>query len=110
MNDQTTVDMRARLQQWRREHPLASFDEIEDAVQAEVVRWQAQLLDEVIQAGGPDVRAAAENAPASPTCGGRLQRCGRRVRTVLSRLGQPIRLERGYYVCPACEAGLFPRR
>jgi hypothetical protein len=110
-------DLHARLRQWRREHPQASFDEIEDAVQQELVRLQAQLVEAVIQAGTPQGRADAEAEPAGAgddaapvcaACGVRMRRSGQRTRTVLSRLGQPIPLERTYYVCPACGAGLFP--
>ncbi len=110
MDEQRTADLRARLRQWRREHPQASFDEIEEAVQHEIVRLQAQLVAEMIQAGAPEAEAEAEAGPVCAACGARMQRAGRRTRTVLSRLGQPIRLERAYYVCPACGAGLFPPR
>jgi hypothetical protein len=104
------ADLQARLRQWRREHPQATFDEIEDAVQQEIVALQAQLVEEVLAASP----AAADGEPvpaAGPLCAGcgtPMQRSGQRTRTVLSRLGQPIPLERAYYVCPACGAGLFP--
>lgn len=109
MDEQTTVDrMQARLQQWRGEHPQASFDEIEDVVQGEVARWPAPLVDEVIQAGAPVT--AADAPPGCAECGGPMQRNGRRTRQVQRRRGQPIRLDRDYSVCPACGAGLFPPR
>jgi hypothetical protein len=111
------AEMQMRLKQWRREHPQASFDEIEDAVQAEVVRWQAHLVAEVIAADAdtPEDAPCAPCAPCGPCapcapCGRRMQRCGRRRRTVLSRLGQPIEVERDYYICPACGTGVFPPR
>lgn len=118
MESPADAEMQARLQQWRQEHPRASFDEIEDAVQVEVARWQAQLVANVIQGGslaGPAVGADGDPpdtapAPSCASCGERMQRGGRRRREVLSRMGQPIRLERDYYVCPACGAGLFPPR
>jgi hypothetical protein len=109
----------ARLAAWRQAHPHATFDEIEDAVQQEIARYQAQLVDEVIQAGraggpvaaepGASERSAGER-PVCATCGERMRPCGRRRREVLCRLGQPVELNRDYYVCPACGAGLFPPR
>jgi hypothetical protein len=117
MEDQSSAEIRVRLRHWRQEHPQASFDEIEDAVQAEVVRWQAQLVAEVMGTGRPDTELAAaaaaagggeETAPVCAGCGGPMQRSGQRTRMLLSRLGQPIPLERAYFVCPACGAGLFP--
>lgn len=104
--------MRRRLRAWRHAHPHASFDEIEDAVQAEITRWQAHLVEQLLPAETP-TDAAADRQEASPicgTCGRRMQRSGRRRREVQSRLGQPIVLERDYYVCPACGTGLFPPR
>jgi hypothetical protein len=105
-----TVDLHARLQQWRRAHSQATFDEIEDAVQQELVALQAQLVAEMIAArpAAPDGEPAQAVGPLCAGCGVPMQRSGPRTRTVLSRLGQPIPLERAYYVCPACGAGRFP--
>lgn len=106
-------DMRGRRKTWRQAHPQATFDEIEDAVQHEIVRLQAVLVDELLHAGdGKGERAAPAVAerPVCPTCGAAMRPCGQRQREVLSRMGQPVRLERDYYVCSACGAGLFPPR
>jgi hypothetical protein len=51
---------------------------------------------------------AGEAPPVCAACGSRMQRCGTRVRRLVSRMGQAIALERAYYVCPACGSGLFP--
>lgn len=109
MDEHGAAAMEARLKQWRRDHPQATFDEIEDAVQAEVEHWQAQVMRQLVAGeAAPEMVPAA--GPACPSCGGHMQRCGRRAREVVSRMGQPIRWERPYYVCPACGAGLFPPR
>jgi hypothetical protein len=112
---QDAEQMRARLQQWRQAHPRATFDEIEEAVQQEVARWQAQLVAELASEGAGDSGVAGAGSataggerPVCTACGTPMQRCGRRSREVLSRLGQPLRLERTYYVCPHCGAGVFP--
>ena len=101
--------LRARLRAWRQAHPQATFDEIEDAVQQEVVRLHAQLVDEVITAGAASHRAERAS-PTCPACQEPMRPCGRRRRVVLSRLGQAVPLERDYFVCPACGTGLFPPR
>jgi hypothetical protein len=106
--------IRARLQQWRQAHPQATFDEIEDAVQQEVARWQAELVAEMASEGAGE-RDSAEAAepdarPHCASCGLPMQRTGMREREVLSRQGQPIRLQRAYDVCPACGTGVFPPR
>lgn len=98
MEEQNAEQMRARLQQWRQEHPRATFDEIEDAVQQEVARWQAQLVAELAAEGagaaGASGAGGREERPVCGACGTPLQRGGTRSREVLSRLGQPLRLER----------------
>jgi hypothetical protein len=112
--ERTEEQLRARLQQWRQAHPRATFDEIEEAVQQEVARWQAELVAELASAGaeehGATQAAEWESRPLCAACGLPMQRNGTRVREVLSRQGQPIRLQRAYYVCPACGAGVFPPR
>jgi hypothetical protein len=111
MGEQNAELMRARLRQWRREHPRATFDEIEDEVQQEVARWQAELVAELVaEEAGERMAGEREERPDCATCGVPMQRCGTRAREVLGRLGQPIRLERAYYICPTCGAGVFPPR
>lgn len=111
-DERRTADVHVRLRQWRRDHPQASFDEIEDAVQHEIVQLQAQLVAEVLAANTPAGETAGETAgeavPVCAACDTPLQRSGPRTRTVLSRLGQPVPLERAYWVCPTCGAGRFP--
>jgi hypothetical protein len=103
--------MQARLRQWRQAHPHATFDEIEDAVQEEVACWQAQMVAELAAEDAEEgVPQDTDVRPVCRACGVPMQRCGTRTREVLSRLGQPIRLERAYYACPACGAGRFPPR
>ncbi len=115
MDDEQHLDaqaMQRRLRAWRQAHPHASFDEIEDAVQAEMARWQVRLMEQLLPAQTP-VDAPADSQEAPPvcgTCGMGMQRSGRRRREVQSRQGPPMLFERDYYVCPACGAGLFPPR
>lgn len=106
MEQSSAQEMEARLQQWRQAHPQATFDEMEDAIQQELVHWQAQMMGAFLREGAAG--DAGEAAPVCMTCSKRMQRCGMRTRTVVSRLGQPIPFARAYWVCPACGAGLFP--
>jgi hypothetical protein len=90
------------LVRWRRVHPVATIDEIMDAVDGELGRLRARYLADLAEGTDTGERACAQ-------CGGRLEQRGRRAREVLLP-GQaaPLRLERDYLVCSSCGAGVFP--
>lgn len=101
------------LAAWRAAHPRATLAEIEAAVGEATRRLQAQYLRDLVAASPSADLAAAppEDRPACPTCGDRLVPRGQQVRAVLTP-GQPepVQIRRGYAVCAACGAGLFPPR
>ena len=103
--------VQADLAAWRAAHPRATLAEIEAAVGESTRRLQARYLHDLV-AASPSADVAAtpvEDRPRCPACGGRLVARGRGERAVLTP-GQPepVRIERSYAVCAACEAGLFP--
>lgn len=99
-----------QLWAWRRAHPTATFNEIEDAVDAQVQDLRAVLLTDLSLAS----RAAELEAkqagvrPRCPDCGARLARHGTQRRHLLVQGGQAVDLVRDYAVCPVCGTGLFP--
>src|SRR5579859_17957 len=98
-------EIRERLRQWRREHPQATFDEID----AEVARQDAVLHAEVV--GELSAEQGLHEMAVSvrcPPCHTPMQRRGPRRRRVPTRQGGSIELVRDYYTCPACGTGLFP--
>lgn len=106
-----TVESQAlneEVRTWQRSHPVATLTEIELAVEAVTAKLQARLVADLAQEVGAVVTAAADQ-PVCPACGVRLRRRGKRVRSVVvAHQAQPLRLEREYFVCPACGAGIFP--
>ena len=98
---------------WRAAHPRATLTEIEAAAGEATRRLQAQYLRDLVEASPSADLAALPPAarPRCPECGERLAPRGRHARDVLTP-GQPdpLRIERSYAVCPACQAGLFPPR
>jgi len=68
--------------------------------------------DEVTQGA---LQAIAQGEQAEPsvviceTCQVRMHKRGQRKKQVVTKRGE-IELERQYYVCPACNAGVFPPR
>ena len=95
------------MEGWRREHPRATFAEIEAAVEDRLGALRAELIEQEIA-----MRARAETAEGCEpflcgACGHRLEARGTRERAVTVRGNRPVRLRRRYMVCPACEAGHF---
>jgi hypothetical protein len=104
--------MRQTLERWRAAHPQATFDEIEDAVYAQLARLHAQWVGELAQPEAPvtppEAAGARAAGPRCPTCGSVLRPRGQRTRQVVTRMGQPTTLQRRYWGCPTCAVGLFP--
>ena len=101
---QQEATIRERLRQWRREHPPATFDEIDAEVGRQYAAVQAEVVAELSM-------AAAEQdtvPPPCPACAQPMQRRGTRRRSVTTRHGVQAKMERTYYACPACGTGLFP--
>jgi hypothetical protein len=90
---------------WRREHPRATFREIEAAVEQEVARVRARLLQDTALAS--PARTGADGGRCR-SCGEALSDAGQQSRTLVTQHDQPVELRRNYRVCPACGAGVFP--
>jgi hypothetical protein len=103
--NQAFAEAAAALSQWRKEHPLATFNEIEDARD----RFMRPVLSRMTADVATDVPAEVRSGRC-PDCQARLQRAGMRGRELLSGGGLEIRLQREYMRCPACGwAGSPPR-
>jgi hypothetical protein len=100
----------ASMRTWRRAHPTASLSAIEQALDERWARVRAQILQDVAHSSAAaqvSGRAEAERAMCTP-CGIALEARGTAERTLTTNYEQPIRLRRGYAVCPACGVGHFP--
>jgi len=95
------------IEQWRREHPAATFDEIEDAVEERIQRLRTHLLTDTIHTSARTEVAADGVRQICPTCGGGLQAKGTARRTVLTHRGGEVDVTRSYGTCPRCQAGVF---
>ena len=90
---------------WQRAHPRATLTEIEQEVETATGRLRRFLLEEL--AG--EAAVALVERPHCPQCQTPLERRGHKVREVLTaHHREPVRLERAYFVCPACHAGFSP--
>ncbi len=95
------AEMYGELRQWRANHPQASFDEIAGQVTGRRRALMGQLLAR--QQGDGEVVEGL----SCPECGQAMSYKGTPKREVLHKEGG-TELERAYYYCAQCEAGLFP--
>lgn len=93
--------------QWRERNPKATFREIEDEIDRRLSELRAKVLSDTANQSAQARWEAAEGV-VCPECGAKLVKKGRKKRTLLTRDGRAIELERDYAVCPACGQGIFP--
>jgi len=93
-----------RHQSWYRDHPGATFDEIEEQVGQQRRDFLGELLELILRQG--DLGATAE-APDCPKCGKPMEFKGYPPKTVHG-LDVDVKIPRAYYYCPTCQVGIFP--
>jgi hypothetical protein len=98
------------MTQWRKEHPKATWVEIEAMVDEQINQLRAQLLQEVVQMGEtePWSRQPEEERPKCASCGKPLGARGEQSRFLQTTGGEAVKLTRTYGTCPACGVGFFP--
>ena len=98
------------MKEWRVQHPKATFQEIETALDERLARLRARMLqDAALASCTADVSAVAEEKrPHCPQCGVPLEARGQETRTLITHYAQALDLKRSYAVCPQCQRGLFP--
>lgn len=92
---------------WRAGHPKATLREIEAVIDKRLSELRAQMISDTANASAS---AAWESALGvdCPECGAKLMKKGKKKRSLLTKEGRVIELERDYGVCPACGQGIFP--
>jgi len=97
----------AAVAQWRVAHPKATLAEIEHAVDEQLNRLRARMIEQAAQAS-----AAAEGETSQglvcEQCEQPLQARGRAKRRWQTHGGQEVEVERTYVTCPQCGGGFFP--
>ena len=91
---------------WYEKHAAPTLSEIE----GEVLKMRRLLSEEmarILIQGQASVHP--EKKPECPACGQGLRDKGEKPKTVECLIGQ-VKLERAYYYCPRCKAGVFPPR
>jgi hypothetical protein len=98
------------ISQWRKEHPQATWAEIEAAIDEHINQIRAQLLEDVVQMGESDPwsELPEEERPRCATCSKPLVARGKQTRYLQTNGGEAVKLTRTYGTCPACGVGFFP--
>jgi len=96
------------MQEWRTQHPRATFAEIEVALDERLGRLRARMLEDAALASAAAELSPDQPRPPCPQCGGALQVAGRHPRRLSTSHQQTLTLTRAYARCPACGTGLFP--
>jgi hypothetical protein len=98
------------ITQWRKEHPKATWAEIEAAVDERINQLRAQLIQEVVQMGETQEwsQQPEEERPRCATCGKPLSARGEQTRFLQTNGGEGVKLTRTYGTCPTCGVGFFP--
>jgi hypothetical protein len=105
-------DVIRAMRDWRRQHPRATFKEIETALDEQLARLRAQMLqDTALTSPSADLPTMSQTErPRCPQCGSVLNAQGTETRTLVTEHDQTIKLPRRYATGPQCGAGLFPPR
>src|SRR5260221_5142987 len=84
------------MTQWRKEHPKATWAEIEAAVDERINQLRAQLIQEEVQMGETEEwsQRQEEERPRCATCGHPLSARGEQTRFILTNRGAAAKLTR----------------
>src|SRR5205823_270153 len=95
--------------QWRVAHPKATLAEIEQAVDEQMNRLRAHVIEQAAKASAA-AESEASQGVVCEQCGQALQTRGRARRKWQTQGGQQVEVERTYVTCPQCGGGFFPPR
>ena len=95
---------------WRKKHKRATLTEIEDTVDAELVRMRAQMIQDLAMASETaDMRSLVkEERPQCPQCGRPLAANGQQRRELVTEHEEGVELERSKGYCRHCKLSFFP--
>jgi len=95
----------SEMEEWRTQHPKATFVEIETAIDQRLAKLRTKMLEDNSQS-----LAQNQKYPKCEKCGEVLHKRGKHTRHLITEKGERVEIEREYLVCPHCGFGLFPPR
>jgi len=103
-------DVITGMAEWRVQHPKATLQEIEVALDERLGRLRARMLqDAALASQATDIRGSpTDERPRCPTCGMPATHRSLEKRDLLTHHGHTVTLERSYALCPSCGEAFFP--
>jgi len=100
----------ANMDNWNKDHPGATFLEIEEKARDLVSKLEVALIQKSALEREEESWAEQEEEerPTCPTCQVPLISRGKRVRSIQGAQGREIKLKRTYGTCSNCGTSLFP--
>src|SRR5712692_7271533 len=97
------------MTQWRKEHPKATWQEIEAAVDKQINQLRAQLIQDVVQMGETQAwsEIPEEERPRCATCGKPLWASGEQTRFLQTTRGRSGEADAHVWHLPAVWGRLF---
>jgi NADH pyrophosphatase NudC (nudix superfamily) len=105
-----TAEILSGMKEWRLQHPRATLNEIEAALDERLSRLRARMLeDAALASAAADWSEDTEGPPLCPQCGQPMEQYGGApVRHLQTQGGHQLQLKRRYARCPSCGLELFP--
>jgi YgiT-type zinc finger domain-containing protein len=105
-----TRELSEEMAKWRKAHPKATLRQIEAAMDEQLARMRARMIEDVVATSATQEWRGAPEAhpPKCPKCGAALEPHGKKTRRLQTVGGEDLQLERTHGICPACGAGIFP--
>ena len=100
------------MAEWRVQHPKATLQEIETALDERLGRLRARMLEDAALASqAADLSTTPpEECPRCAQCGTPVRHRTKQKRDLITHHGRTVTLQRSYAVCPTCGEGFFPPR
>ena len=102
--------VQSEMKAWRLAHPRATLSEMETALDEQLDKLRARMLEDMALASEvADLSLMSPEArPTCPHCGTPLGSRGKSERHLQTEGDQEITLKRCYGICPTCGVGFFP--
>jgi uncharacterized protein with PIN domain len=103
-------EVESAMKAWRLGHPRATLSEMETALDEQLDRQRARMLEDMALASEVTdlAQVPKEERPVCPHCGQPLESRGKDERRLQTVGDQELTLKRSYGACPTCGVGFFP--